>query len=137
MTYDIAFKIAEMAHKDQFDKAGKAYINHPLTVAKKMETENEKIVAILHDVCEDSNITIEDLKKRGFNSEIIEALTLITKSKNENYDSYIEKIKSNSLALKVKIADLEHNSDITRISNVTPKDIERTKKYLKILNELR
>jgi (p)ppGpp synthase/HD superfamily hydrolase len=101
-----------------------------------MNTEEEIIVALLHDVVEDTNITIEDLSKEGFNSNIIEALKLLTK-KTDNYEEYISKISTNSLAKKIKLIDLKHNMDITRIPNPQEKDykrIEQYKKAIEILN---
>lgn len=135
--YEIALKIATEAHKGQIDKGGNPYINHPLQIASIMENETEKIVALLHDVCEDSETTIEDLKQIGFSKEVIDAVIAITKKENEAYEGYIERVKENNIALKVKLADLEHNSDISRILNPTQKDLDRTRKYLKTIEELK
>ena len=124
------------AHKEQYDKGNYPYVFHPYHVAEQMNTEEEIIVALLHDVVEDTNITIEDLSKDGFNSNIIEALKLLTK-KIDNYEEYISKISTNPLAKKVKLADLKHNLDITRIPNPQERDykrIEQYKKAIEILN---
>ena len=121
---EVAYAIALVAHKGQVDKAGVDYINHPLAVSAKCNTEKEKIVALLHDVVEDTNVTLEDLSK-FFDSEIIEAIDLLTHKDEEDYLVYLSKIKSNSLARTVKIADLENNMDLTRIPNPTEKDYQR------------
>lgn len=131
-----AINIMYKAHKEQYDKGNYPYVFHPYHVAEQMNTEEEIIVALLHDVVEDTNITIEDLSKEGFNSNIIEALKLLTK-KIDNYEEYISKISTNPLAKKVKLADLKHNLDITRIPNPQERDykrIEQYKKAIEILN---
>ncbi|MDK9581052.1 HD domain-containing protein [Sneathia sanguinegens] len=113
--YELALKIATEAHKGQIDKAGIPYINHPLTVASLVDTEEEKIVALLHDTIEDTNITEQDLLNYGFSNKIVEAVKLLTHNKNVPYMDYVAKIKDNELARKVKIADLTHNSDLSRL----------------------
>ena len=99
-----AIRIAFDAHKEHVDKAGLPYIFHPFHLAEQMETEDEVIVALLHDVVEDSNITLEDLRARGFSENIMEALSLLTHDNCVEYMDYIEKIKSNPLAVKVMLA---------------------------------
>lgn len=118
--YDIAYK----AHLGQYDKSGKEYINHPVTVASFCETEEEKIVALLHDVIEDTEVKIEELEIY-FNENIISALKLLTHDPNEDYFSYLAKIKNNPLAKKVKLADLKHNMDMSRFDNPTQRDFDR------------
>lgn len=130
-----AVEIALKAHKGQVDKAGKPYILHPMTVAVNMKTTDGIIAALLHDVVEDSDITLEDLEKE-FTSNIIEALKLLTHDEETEYFDYIKKIKSNTLAKSVKIQDLMHNSDVSRLENVTQKDIARVNKYKKALDFL-
>lgn len=127
--YELALKIATEAHKGQVDKAGVPYINHPLTVASLVETEEEKIVALLHDTIEDTNITEQDLLNYGFSNKIVEAVKLLTHNKDVPYMDYVAKIKDNELARKVKIADLTHNSDLCRLKEITDKDKKRYKKY--------
>ena len=127
----LAEEIAREAHKGQVDKAGKEYINHPLYVASQMTTKDEKIVALLHDVVEDTHVTLEYLRKQGFSSEIVDAVDAITKRDNEDYSEYLHRVKSNSLARKVKLADLFHNMDISRLQTPTEKDYERLEKYKK------
>ncbi|WP_375168466.1 HD domain-containing protein [Sneathia vaginalis] len=131
--YELALKIATEAHKGQVDKAGVPYINHPLTVASLVDTEEEKIVALLHDTIEDTNITEQDLIDYGFPNEIVKAVKLLTHNKNVPYMDYVAKIKDNELARKVKIADLTHNSDLSRLKEITDKDKKRYEKYQKAL----
>lgn len=119
-----AVEIATNAHKGQVDKGGVDYINHPKAVADKVSTVEQKIVAYLHDVVEDTNITLEDLKNYGFSQSIIEAIDCISKN-DKNYFDYLAKVKSNPLARIVKIADLEHNMDLSRLQSIKLKDIER------------
>lgn len=128
---DKAIKIATEAHKGQVDKAGADYILHPLRVMEKLETKKEKIVGVLHDVVEDTDVTFEDLENEGFSKEIITALKYLTRRKGEKYFDYIERIKKNSLAKKVKLADLEDNLDISRIKEPTKKDFSLMKRYEK------
>lgn len=136
MNNELALKIAYVAHKGQVDKGGLEYINHPLTVASLVKTNEEKIVAILHDIIEDTKTTIEELKLYNFSDDIINAIDCLTKKQNQSYEEYKEKIKTNKLAIKVKIADLIHNMDMSRLNNVTKEDIERNIKYNKFLLEL-
>ena len=120
--------IAYKAHHGQFDKSGVPYVFHPIHLAEQMDTESECIVALLHDVVEDTDITIEYLATE-FSENIIQAIKLLTHDDSVPYMDYIRKIKSNSLAKNVKLADLEHNSDTTRLENPTEKAIKRWEKY--------
>ena len=132
-----AIGIAVEAHKGQLDKGGNPYILHPLRVMMSVDFELEKIVAVLHDVVEDSNWTFEALLAEGFSIEVIEALKSVTKnSDNEDYDSFIQRAIGNSIGRKVKIADLRDNLDVTRISDITDKDVKRINKYKKALKLL-
>jgi len=124
-----AIRIAFDAHKEHTDKTGLPYIFHPFHLAEQMETEDEVIVALLHDVVEDSNITLEDLRARGFSENVMEAVSLLTHDNGVEYMDYIEKIKSNPLAVKVKLADLRHNSDVTRLDEIDDKASARIEKY--------
>lgn len=130
-----AIKIAFDAHMGQVDKARVPYIMHPTHLAEQMETEEECIVALLHDTVEDTDITFEQLEKE-FSKTIIDALKLLTHEKTVEYLEYVKKIKDNPIARKVKLADLHHNSDITRLLEVTSKDIKRIEKYKKAINLL-
>ena len=120
-----AYEIAKKAHLGQVDKAGEDYIKHP-----------EKAVAYLHDVIEDTELTLEDLGEYGFSKEVIEAVDIITKKRGEDYQSYLNSVKKNKLARAVKLADLRHNSDLTRLTKVTEKDIKRKEKYQKAIDFL-
>ena len=126
----IAMHIAWVAHRGQLDKGGSPYIQHPLAVASKMETENEIITALLHDVVEDSDFTIHSLELLDFPKEVVDALKLLTHDPGVEYFDYILALKGNELAKKVKLADLEHNSRRDRLpDNPTEKDRKRLKKY--------
>jgi (p)ppGpp synthase/HD superfamily hydrolase len=133
---DLAIQIAEKAHEGQLDKAGKPYILHPLTVMAQMDDVESKIVAVLHDAIEDSDLTITELSQQGFPALITEAIAAITKLDGELYDDYLLRVMGNEIALKVKIADVRHNMDISRIANPTGKDFQRLEKYQKVLNQL-
>ena len=133
---DRAIELAKQHHKGQTDKAGKPYIEHPLRVMNQVESEEEKIVAVLHDIVEDTNISLNDLRNEGFSEEVVSAVECLTKQDGENYDSYIERISFNPLAVKIKLADLEDNRDLTRLPEVTDKDLERVEKYDKALEKL-
>lgn len=132
-----AILIAAKAHDGQTDKGGNPYILHPARLATKANSEEESIVAILHDVVEDSEITLFDLKNAGFSEDIIEALDCLTKRADESYEGFIKRIKLNPLATKVKLLDLEDNSDIGRFTNPTDKDYARIDKYKKAIAELK
>ena len=126
-----ARKIAEKAHAGQRDKGGHPYILHPVRVMERCETEMEKITAMLHDALEDSDYTLEDLRKEGFADEILEALVCLTHLEGEAYMAYIERVCENPLAVKVKYADLQDNMDLSRITYPTEKDFARLEKYKK------
>ena len=130
-----AMIIAYEAHKNQVDKSGVPYIYHPIHVAEQMDTENECIIALLHDVVEDTNVTFKQLEE-VFSKEIIDILKLLTREENIEYDEKIKRIKNNSIACKVKIADLTHNLDKTRLDFVTEVDVKRNEKYKKALQIL-
>ena len=130
-----AMNIAYSAHMGQFDKAGVPYIFHPVHLAEQMDTEEECIVALLHDVVEDTEVTFEDLEKE-FSKTIIDAIRLLTRDKSVDYMEYVKNLKSNTIARKVKLADLRHNSDSTRLIKITDKDIERINKYKRAIELL-
>ena len=131
-----ALKICFDAHKNQTDKSGLPYVFHPFHLAEQMETEETTIVALLHDVVEDTNITLEDLKEKGFKNEIIEAIALMTHSDETDYMDYVRAIKENPIAKTVKLADLKHNSDLSRMDVIDEKVLERRKKYLEAIEIL-
>jgi len=134
INYLKALIIMFKAHKGQKDKAGKAYIFHPLKVSFGVKTKDAKIVALLHDVIEDSNYTIEDLNFLTEKQKY--SLDLLTHKKDESYFDYIEKIKHNDIAKEVKLSDLKHNSNLKRLKNITEKDLERVEKYKKAIEIL-
>ena len=131
-----AMRIAYEAHKNQVDKGGIPYIYHPIHIAEQMQSEDEVCVALLHDVLEDSDVSLDELQREGFGTEVIEALKLLTHERNVPYMEYIENIKSNPIAVKVKLADLKHNSDITRLNEVDDKVLERIEKYRRAIDLL-
>ena len=118
------------AHKDQKDKSGLPYVFHPFHLAEQMEDEDTTIVALLHDVIEDTEYTIEDLQKAGFTQNVISAIALMTHDPQMPYMEYVRAIKSNPIARAVKLADLRHNSDMTRLDIIMQRDEERAQKYL-------
>lgn len=124
-----ALKISFEAHKDQVDKCGIPYVFHPFHVAEQMTDEITTCTALLHDVAEDTDITIEDLREYGFPEKVLDALELLTHQKDESYLEYINRIKDNPVAKAVKLADLEHNMDMSRIEHPSAIDFERLKKY--------
>lgn len=132
----LAKDIATQAHAGQVDRSGVPYINHPKKVASLVKTDEEKTVAWLHDVVEDTDITLNDLKAKGFADSIIEAISFMTHDSNVDYFDYVRNIKKNKLALAVKKADLTHNMDISRIKNPTKHDYERLNKYEKAIEIL-
>ena len=128
-----AINICFQAHKEQKDKTGLPYVFHPFHLAEQMKDETTTVVALLHDVVEDTNITFNDLRKEGFPEEVITALKFLTHSSDIPYMEYVANIKNNKIAAEVKLADLRHNSDMSRLDTVTQKDIERQKKYLQAI----
>ena len=131
-----AIELAKQHHKGQTNKAGKPYIEHPLRVMNQVESEEEKIVAVLHDIVEDTDISLDDLRSEGFSEKVVSAVECLTKQDGENHDSYIERISFNPLAVKIKLADLEDNRDLTRLPQVTDMNLERLEKYEKALEKL-
>ncbi len=132
----LAMKICFKAHAHQLDKSGLPYVFHPFHIAEQMKDEDTTIVALLHDVVEDSDITLNDLKKYGFSEDVISAVAAMTHSPNIDYMDYIAQVKKNPIAAAVKLEDLKHNSDLTRLEEVTAKDIQRNEKYKKAMELL-
>lgn len=124
-----ALCIAYKAHGGQVDKTGVPYIFHPFHLAESMTDENSTIVALLHDVIEDTDWTIDDLEKEGFNEDILTALKLMTHNPAEPYMDYISRLSTCPVARQVKLADLYHNSDRTRVENPDEKMLKRWEKY--------
>jgi (p)ppGpp synthase/HD superfamily hydrolase len=126
----IAIETATCGHRNQKDRARRPYILHPLYVMMQMETEEEMIVAVLHDLLEDTDLT-ENTLNYYFPKNIVESIKLLTHLEEDSYDEYINKIVESRdlVAMKVKVADLEHNMDLSRLPIITDKDMERTDKY--------
>lgn len=131
-----AMKLCFEAHKDQVDKTGIPYVFHPFHLAEQMNDEYTTIIALLHDVVEDTDTTFEDLEDMGYPKEVIDALRLLTHEKYVPYMDYVSKIKDNPLAKTVKLADLRHNSDMTRLDVVDDKAMKRAEKYKKAIQLL-
>ena len=134
---DKAIKIAIDAHAGQVDKGGKPYILHPLRLMMKFSHERLQIIAVLHDVIEDSSVTIRDLNFAGFESEIVEAVVALTRTKENNYNQYMTLIKWNVLAKQVKIEDIKDNLQVTRLKSFGDADAKRVSKYISALEYLR
>ena len=117
------------AHKEQTDKSGLPYVHHPLHLAEQMTDEVTTVVALLHDVVEDTPFTLADLAQAGFPQDVLDAIALMTHDDGADYMDYVARIKQNPIARTVKLADLTHNSDVTRLDVVTDKDWARVKKY--------
>lgn len=131
-----AMKLCFDAHKEQVDKSGMPYVFHPFHLAEQMTDEVTTVVALLHDIVEDTNTTFEDLEKYGFGEDIITALKLLTHNDDTPYMDYVAKIKTSKTATAVKLADLKHNSDLTRLSVVDEKALKRKEKYEKAIKFL-
>ena len=132
-----ALKISFNAHKNQVDKTGVPYVFHPFHLAEQMDDEASVCVALLHDVVEDTQYTFDDLEKEGFTKEIIDAIKLLTHDPSVPYLDYVNMIKENTIATKVKLADLKHNSDLSRLDLTVDKIPPKLDLYLeaiKILN---
>lgn len=128
-----ALKLCFEAHREQTDKSGMPYVFHPFHLAEQMDTEESVIVALLHDVVEDTDYTLDDLRKMGFGDVVIDALTLMTHDPQVPYIDYVQAIKTNPLATKVKLADLQHNSDLGRLTHIDQKTLDRVEKYRKAI----
>ena len=136
----LALKLCFEAHKEQVDKTGLPYVFHPFHLAEGMDDEISVVCALLHDVIEDTEYTFADLRNMGFGEDVIEVLTLLTHKDDTPYMEYVEKIKTHPVATKVKLADLAHNSDLTRMDpeEIDEYAIKRTEKYknaIKLLSE--
>lgn len=130
-TTEDAIALALEAHRGQTDRAGVAYIMHPLALMCQMHTDAERMVAVLHDAVEDSGLTLDDLRQRGYPDEVIAGVDALTHREGESYDAYVQRLKPNPIARKVKLADLTHNMDVRRHDVVSAYDCERLGRYLK------
>jgi (p)ppGpp synthase/HD superfamily hydrolase len=136
MLLEKAIALAATYHAGQTDKVGQPYILHTLRVMMKQQSEDARIVAVLHDVVEDTAITIADLSRAGFSDAVVAAVDLLTRRPDVAYDDYLEAIAANPLARAVKIADLEDNMDIRRLTEISESAQERLAKYLKAWRRL-
>lgn len=128
--YDHALRIAIRVHDGQKDKSGREYIMHPIRVAERCKEPKAKIVALLHDTIEDTDVTPEYLRSEGFPEEIISAVLSVTKQEGENYEDFVRRAAKNAIGREVKIADLEDNMDIRRLIEIKDEDVARLRKYL-------
>jgi (p)ppGpp synthase/HD superfamily hydrolase len=124
-----AILLAANAHRGQTDKAGAPYILHPLRMMLRMQTDAERMAAVLHDVVEDTPWTLDGLRAEGFPDEVMEAVDRLTRREGEPYDDFMRRAAEHPIARRVKIADLEDNLDVRRIAHVTEKDAERLTRY--------
>ena len=131
-----ALKLCFQAHKEQTDKSGTPYVFHPFHLAEQMEDEITTTVALLHDVVEDTSYTLSDLRGMGFPDAVLDAITGMTHDKSVPYLEYVAKLKENPVARTVKLADLKHNSDLSRLDVVDGKALSRVEKYRKAISIL-
>ena len=136
-----AIALAVQAHSGQVDKVGEPYILHPLRVMFSLSSNNERIVGVLHDVVEDSDLSFDDLRKMGFSEAVVEALEAVTKrpaeeGSDEGYQAFVERAGTNLIARRVKIADLLDNLNVTRLDEIREKDSRRISRYLRALRYL-
>lgn len=124
-----AIEIAKEAHKGQVDKGGHDYIGHPLRVEAMCKSDEERLVAILHDVIEDGGVTSQCLLEAGFSQIVVDAILSISRIEGEHYFEFIQRCKSNPIGRIVKLCDLRDNMDITRLKEISNKDVERLKRY--------
>lgn len=128
-----ALRLCFDAHKEQTDKTGMPYVFHPFHLAEQMTDEISTVCALLHDVVEDTDYTLEDLSKMGYPSEVIDVLKLLTHDPEVPYFDYVKAISVNPIAKQVKLADLAHNGDVTRLDEIDERAISRTEKYKKAI----
>ena len=133
-TLEKALQLAILKHSGQFDKSGLPYISHPIFVSLNVETEDQKIVALLHDVLEDTDTIEKELLDIGITEEQLEAIKLLTRTKEDSYMKYVKRAAENKIARAVKKADLMHNMELERLPEITQEDIKRQKKYKKALD---
>jgi (p)ppGpp synthase/HD superfamily hydrolase len=136
-TLERAIVIAATAHAGQVDKGGAPYILHPLKVMLRMSTLEQRVVAVLHDVVEDCGISLDDLRKEGFSEEVLGAIESVTKVPGESYEDFVDRAAQNRIGRVVKLADLEENSDLSRIASPSWEDLERIEKYRRAIGRLR
>lgn len=124
-----AMRIAYEAHMGQFDECGVPYVFHPLHVAENMTTENACCAALLHDVLENTSVTLDDLRAQGMPPAVAFAVQLLTRAPGTDYFEYVRVLKPNAVAREVKLADIAHNMDTSRLGRITGEDLERNRRY--------
>jgi hypothetical protein len=136
-TLERAIAIAAKAHEGQVDKAGAPYVLHPLRMMLRLSKSNERITAVLHDVVEDCGVTLETLRAEGFPEQVIEAVDSVTRRPEESYEAFVLRAASNPIGRRVKLVDLQDNSDLSRIEQPTARDYERIEKYRRAIDTIR
>jgi (p)ppGpp synthase/HD superfamily hydrolase len=136
---DRAISFAAQMHEGQFDKSEKPYILHPLAVMHMLQTDDVELqcIAVLHDVIEDTDATLADLFNLSMSARVLDAVDRLTKFKGQSYEDYKEVVFSSRDAMRVKLCDLRHNSDLTRLKSVREKDLTRVAKYAKFYSEIK
>lgn len=135
-TLETAIALACESHCGQVDKAGRPYILHPLRLMLSFESTNEQIVAVLHDVVEDTAVTLDRLRDLGFDPEVVGAIDALTRRQGETYESFIDRVSADPLATRIKLRDLRDNMDIARLSHLSGDDLQRIAKYHRALRQL-
>jgi (p)ppGpp synthase/HD superfamily hydrolase len=128
-TIEDAIELALEAHRGQVDRGGQPYILHPLRIMTKLDTDTERMIGVLHDVIEDTDISLDDLRKMGYPDVIVDALDALSRREGETYEAFIQRIKPNPLAVRVKLQDLLDNMDIRRSALLQEGDLERLQRY--------
>jgi hypothetical protein len=136
-TLEHAIALAAKAHEGQRDKAGEPYILHPLRMMLKLNTMEERIAAVLHDIVEDCGWSLDRIRAEGFSENVIGAVESVTKRPGEDYDDFVMRAAAHPVGRSVKLADLEDNSDLSRIKNPTQRDVDRIEKYRRAIAFLR
>lgn len=135
-TLERAIAIAANAHEGQVDKAGAPYVLHPLRMMLRLSNTDERITAVLHDVVEDCGVSLETLRAEGFPERVIEAIDSVTRRPEESYDAFVLRAASNPIGRRVKLVDLQDNSDLSRIAKPTTHDYERVEKYRRAIGAI-
>ncbi len=135
-TIEDAIIIAAEAHRGMEDKGGKSYILHPLRVMHTVNTDEERMAALLHDVVEDTDWTLEALREKGLPESVVEAVDCLTRRDDETYEDFVVRCKPNPIARQVKLADIQDNMDLNRLDEIRPSDIDRLSRYKSARNVL-
>lgn len=136
-TLERAIAIAAKAHEGQVDKAGAPYVLHPLRMMLRLSNTDERITAVLHDVVEDTGVSLEKLRAEGFSERVLEAVDSVTRRSEESYEAFVLRAASNPIGRRVKLIDLQDNSDLSRIAQPTAHDYERIEKYSRAIESIR